>query len=233
MLLLLATKSILARPWCLFELHEAATHRIPVVVVQVRGEGSDFDLDDARELVRNLEERLEQLNPGAVAQLRDILGNDDLQPVQSTLRALLSAADQADTLEWHPHASAEACAAAARDICERMAQATDQRLVWQRSDRIRRTVPLLPRWARARRCAVCAAPEALPQAEMLRSGLAQVVRGGSVDVVVVGYPGDARSAQTFDGLAVLLTAEVLHSTNVLLLVRRPHPRTRSIARPPA
>ena len=240
MLLLLATKSILARPWCLFELHEAATHRIPVVVVQVRGEGSDFDLDDARELVGNLEERLEQLNPGAVAKLRDILGSDDLQPLQSTLRALLSAADQADALQWHPHASAEACAAAARDICERMAQATHQRLVWQSSVPIRRTLPLVSRWETniwqrsgpIRHWVVCAAPEALRQAETLRSGLARVA-SGATNVCVGGYPGDAQSVQAFDGLAVLLTAEVLHSSDVLLLVRCTHARPRSIARPSA
>ena len=60
----------------------------------------------------------------------------------------------------------------------------------------------------------------MPQAETLRSGLSRVMGG---DILVCSSPGDARSAQAFDGLAVLLTAETFHSIDVLLLVRGPRP----------
>jgi len=213
-MLLLATKGVLTRPWCLIELLEAVTRQIPVLVVEVRGAGSEFDADDARGLAADLESELERLNPGAVSTLRTYLG-DDLQPVGRALQTVLSAADQAAPLAWHPHASAEAGAAAARDICERMAQLTGQTLDWQGHE------PTPFRSAASQCWMVCAATGALSEAETLSGELSRAM--GSR--VTVGSSARAAAEEPFDGLVVLLTEEVLLSSVVLLLVCRPRPRS--------
>ena len=46
---ILATKGVLTRPWCLMEMWEAARHQIPIVLFPVVGGG--FDLADAKHLL--------------------------------------------------------------------------------------------------------------------------------------------------------------------------------------
>ena len=65
----LATRSYLTRPWCLLELWEASQKNIPVIVMPVAGRG--YDKEDSRLLIRNLETELEMRNPGALDDIED------------------------------------------------------------------------------------------------------------------------------------------------------------------
>ena len=87
---LLGTRGVLTRPWCLLELWEASRNQIPVIVVNVGVGDCRFDADDARSLIRSLETELEARNPGALAEVeaRLQLKNTTLEELK---RALLSA----------------------------------------------------------------------------------------------------------------------------------------------
>lgn len=67
-LVLLATTSVLTRPWCLLELFEAHRYSVPVVVVTV--EGRALSRDAARRFVLNLEAELEEKNPAGLREVR-------------------------------------------------------------------------------------------------------------------------------------------------------------------
>ena len=60
--MLLGTKDVLTRPWCLLELDDAARHGVPVVVMTVNGSG--YDAQAAEYLIEHLQTELERRNPG-------------------------------------------------------------------------------------------------------------------------------------------------------------------------
>ena len=63
-LILLLTKDVLTRPWCLIELYHAITNGVPIVTVNVAG-AFPFDFADARTFFADFESQLELRNPGA------------------------------------------------------------------------------------------------------------------------------------------------------------------------
>ena len=73
-LVLLATRKVFSRPWCLLEIHEALEKGIPVVVVVVAGRG--FDWARARDHLARLEETLPA---SALDEIREHVG-DDIEP---------------------------------------------------------------------------------------------------------------------------------------------------------
>ena len=64
-LVLLQTRAVLTRPYCLLELLTAIEHGVPIVGVTVAGRADAYDFADAMDLLTWLDERLEELNPGA------------------------------------------------------------------------------------------------------------------------------------------------------------------------
>ena len=84
---LLATKDVLTRPWCLLEMHQAVSHGIPIIILPVAQK--DFDWEDARHLIENLEAQLPARNPGALDELVRVLGSDDLTQLKANLRHAL------------------------------------------------------------------------------------------------------------------------------------------------
>ena len=60
-LVVLATKSVLTRPWCLLEMWEAALNEIPIVLFPVVGSG--WTPDDARTLLSDLMGQMQTRNP--------------------------------------------------------------------------------------------------------------------------------------------------------------------------
>ena len=77
-LLLVQTKNVLTRPWCLLELYTAVRNNVPVLPLVVEGGGYDFH--QARMLLGRLETALEEANPGATQTLRELLA-DGVVPV--------------------------------------------------------------------------------------------------------------------------------------------------------
>jgi hypothetical protein len=65
MLVLMQTRSVLERPWCLLEILTAIDAEIPIVAVNCHGTAASYDFVDAQQLLSNLAEELDQRNPGA------------------------------------------------------------------------------------------------------------------------------------------------------------------------
>ena len=74
-LVLLATRNVLTRPYCLMELWEASRAGIPIIVVSVHGAG--FNLKEAYHLLTNLNDELPRQNANALSELNALLAADD------------------------------------------------------------------------------------------------------------------------------------------------------------
>ena len=81
---LLATKGVLTRPWCLLELLWAIESGVPIVGVNIVNDGYDFA--DASEFLLNLKTRLTE--PDSVKLLADN-GFPDLERAGATLHAVV------------------------------------------------------------------------------------------------------------------------------------------------
>ena len=92
---ILATKGVLTRPWCVMEMWEAALHQIPIVLFPVVGGG--FDLTDAKNLLGNLEVEMESRNqycmPEVMAHVRKNAGVTDVREVEDVLLAHIGVTD--------------------------------------------------------------------------------------------------------------------------------------------
>ena len=69
-LVLMNTRGVLTRPWCLLEIYEATKAGLPVVVVNMVGGSYPHDDQWVRELLSHLETRLPELNPLALPEVR-------------------------------------------------------------------------------------------------------------------------------------------------------------------
>lgn len=68
-LILLQTRGLLTRPWCLVEIHTAISANIPIVAVHINGTFK-YDFEEAQQFMENFEVELERRNPGAGELLR-------------------------------------------------------------------------------------------------------------------------------------------------------------------
>mmetsp|Transcript_27319 Transcript_27319/g.55000 ORF Transcript_27319/g.55000 Transcript_27319/m.55000 type:complete len:485 (-) Transcript_27319:453-1907(-) len=127
-LVILGSKHVLSRPWCLLEMFEAVQKGIPVVLVLMKG--NPLDIDEAFKFIDTLETSLDKVNPGAYQQLVTYVGSKRMRLLKATLRSMLEGCNEAGVKWWHPHASDASIVADAMDICEAMAEATEQKLVW-------------------------------------------------------------------------------------------------------
>ena len=115
-LVLLATKDVLTRPWCLLELWEAQRAAVPIIVFVIVGRG--FNAPDARSFIERLEHELPARSPDALAMIENYLMREHATlPAfkADLLRALeLAIIDDSNAtpsaailtptgwLEWHP-----------------------------------------------------------------------------------------------------------------------------------
>ena len=87
---ILATKGVFTRPWCLMEMWEAAVTQVPIVLFPVVGQG--FELKDAVQLLGNLETEMPAYNPTCVAEVMAHVckqGVTDVREVEDVLLAQL------------------------------------------------------------------------------------------------------------------------------------------------
>ena len=87
--LLLCTKSVLMRPWCLLEVYEAHVRGIAVVLAVVERAGFP-SRDENRRFILNLESELHGRNPGAFDTIKDYTDKSNT----ITLSADVAAADK-------------------------------------------------------------------------------------------------------------------------------------------
>ncbi|KAL3922741.1 MAG: hypothetical protein SGPRY_004452, partial [Prymnesium sp.] len=125
-LVLLATKLVLTRPWCLLELLETARRNIPVVIVLMGGGG--FTVEGARHFARNLEGEMSRLNPSGLELLRGWLGNY-FNELQEVLLAILEV-DESKLITFDSHSTDAAMVATMKDVVEQMGKKVGQKVVW-------------------------------------------------------------------------------------------------------
>ena len=80
----LATKGVLTRPWCLLEMWEAAVNQIPIVLFPVVGGG--WTPDDARTLLSDLMGQMQARNPTCMAEVMAHVGRQGVTDVREVER---------------------------------------------------------------------------------------------------------------------------------------------------
>lgn len=126
-LVLLATKGVLSRHWCLLELLETARKGIPAFIVKLANGG--FDIGNARMFVMNLEEEMHLINPGGLEFLRQRIGQD-LDELKSIVLRVLDAYERFP-LVFDSTVASLSVVAAMKDIVERMAYVTGRKVEWE------------------------------------------------------------------------------------------------------
>ncbi|KAL3919824.1 MAG: hypothetical protein SGPRY_005490, partial [Prymnesium sp.] len=142
-LVLLVTRGVFSRPWCLLELLEVARKGIPVVMVQMVN--CSLDLDEARGLVDNLEAYLHKINPAGLQFLQHKLGPDLTELKEAVHHAL--DANRGHPIVFSNHAGDEHVLATMKDVVERMASTTGRPIKWEGNH--------FPRMNRTRASGVC------------------------------------------------------------------------------
>jgi len=132
-LVLLATKGVLSRPWCLIELLETHRKGIPVIAVKMANMG--FDFSEARSFALDLESAMAKLNPSGLQQLYQNVGQD-LSELRDALLAALDTNERASSsaLQFDPHAGDSVMVATMKDVIERMADSSHRTIEWFGSD---------------------------------------------------------------------------------------------------
>ena len=129
-IVLLGTKGVLTRPWCLLEILHAHRKQVPVLLVGVSGRG--FDIDEQLEFANDLESNMMRLNPDGIPVLHKEMHTTDLSMLQTALVATLEKFKASPRkLFWNPHAGDEEIIASLKDMVEGMAQMTDRKVVWR------------------------------------------------------------------------------------------------------
>lgn len=133
-LLLVQTKSVLTRPWCLLEIFEAVRLSIPIVTVLIDGGGYDFA--EAAHFLQNLEAELELANPGALKELRERLEKRGFKvetlahALSNVLPSIISVGQVPCTRPWtRPHAVCDRAAPILFPSCPAAGELLPRRLV--------------------------------------------------------------------------------------------------------
>ena len=93
----LATKGVLTRPWCLLEMWEAAVNQIPIVLFPVVGGG--WTPDDARTLLSDLMGQMQARNPTCMAEVMAHVGRQGVTDVREVEDVLLAHIGLVSSLE--------------------------------------------------------------------------------------------------------------------------------------
>ena len=95
--MVLATKGVLTRPWCLMEMWEAALNEIPIVLFPVVGGG--WTPDDARTLLSDLVGQMQARNPTCMAEVMAHVGRQGVTDVREVEDVLLAHIGLVSSLE--------------------------------------------------------------------------------------------------------------------------------------
>jgi len=145
-IVLVATKGVLTRPWCLLELLESKRKNVPVIPIGLTG--ATWDASEMRAYVNDMEARLRTTDEPALELLQEHLGSD-LSELQTAILEVIDTWQDTDThaqLVWNPHVGDDEMLANLKSLVERMAVATGRQVEWQTQtetsdfDFLRRTV---------------------------------------------------------------------------------------------
>eukprot|EP00964_Phaeocystis_antarctica_P107964 scaffold72598_cov40-Phaeocystis_antarctica.AAC.4 len=96
-IVVLATKGVLTRPWCLLEMWEAALNEIPIVIFPVVG--GDWTQDDACTLLSDLMGQMQSRNPTCMAEVMAHVGKQGVTDVREVEDVLLAHIGLVSSLE--------------------------------------------------------------------------------------------------------------------------------------
>ena len=96
-IVILVTRGVFTRPWCLMEMWEAAVHQVPIVLFPVVGKG--FELADTVKLLGNLEVEMQGLNPTCMAEVMAHVAKQGVSDVREVEDVLLAHIGLVPTLE--------------------------------------------------------------------------------------------------------------------------------------
>jgi len=217
-MLMLGTKGLFTRPWCLLEVVHSARLKVPTIIVEIKNSG--FDAKESQQYIDNLEEAMGTDDPSSLELLHEHLGQDLTELKAACTAVLTSLTENGKRLSWNPNASDPELIACLKDITDEMAAAIGSKLEWKSnvpsnlSHKQRKpsaahlTCPALH--------LVCNTGEVLTEARVLQTELAMRLdrlvsisnSTGSKDTV----------AHSAEALAVLLSKHVLHEPAALMEV---------------
>ena len=86
-MLMLGTKGLFTRPWCLLEVVHSARLKVPTIIVEIRNSG--FDAKESQRYIDNLEETMGTDDPSSLELLHEHLGQD-LTELKAACAAVLT-----------------------------------------------------------------------------------------------------------------------------------------------
>ena len=114
-LLLLQSRGLLTRPYCLLELHAAIDGGVPIVAINVRHADKGYDYGNALQLLRDLDTELDKANPGAAS----VLLEHGVDPEEAAWK-LSSVVPNIISVSFDPAGSANNIRASLLDILDAM-----------------------------------------------------------------------------------------------------------------
>ena len=215
-MLLLGTKGLFTRPWCLLEIVHSARLKVPTIIVEIKNSG--FDAEASQRYSDNIEETMGTDDPSSLELLHEHLGQDLAELKAACTAVLTSFTENGKRLSWNPNASDAELIACLKDITDAMAAAMGNTLEWKSnvhpSLSHKQRKPSAAHLTRPALHLVCNTGEVLTEARVLQTELAirldRLVStsnpAGSKDTVV----------HSAEALAVLLSKHVLHEPAALM-----------------
>ena len=214
-MLVLGTKSVFTRPWCLLEIMHSARLKVPTIIIEIKNSG--FDAKESQHFVDNLEEAMGADDPSSLQLLYEYLGQDLTELKAACTAALASITEKGKKrLSWNPNASDTELIACLKDTIDAMAEAIGSKLEWKGD--VRLSLP-----ARKQRKSsgthsasalhlICNTGEALNEARVLQTELAMRLNqlvSTSLHDTFIGPPDTG-------AVAVLLSKHVLYAPAALV-----------------
>jgi len=215
-MLMLGTKGLFSRPWCLLEVVHSARLKVPTIIVEIKNSG--FDAKESQRYIDNLEETMGTDDPSSLDLLHEHLGQDLTELKAACTAVLTSSTDDSKMLSWNPNASDAELIACLKDITDEMAEAIGSKLEWKSNDPSRLSHKQWKPSAAHLTCPalhlVCNTDEVLTEARVLQTELAmRLDRLVSISNATGSKDTVAHSAEA---LAVLLSKHVLHEPTALM-----------------
>jgi len=137
-LVLMLTKNVLTRPWCLLEVYEAKMRGIPIVLLEICGGG--FDLAEAKVYIAHLADQMGLANPAGLGLLRKELGAQDLSDLQAKLLEVLKdhdpkGASPKNIVKYNASAGDQALLGTLKDLVEQMGLVSGRQMIWHATSR--------------------------------------------------------------------------------------------------
>ena len=127
-LVLLATKGVLTRPWCLIELFEAKRAGVPIVICELANSG--WVLEEQRDFISNLEDVMEVCNPEGLQLLRAHYDGSLTELKETIIRVLDAERELQSSIVFNAHYGDQETVAALKDVVERCASSTQRSIEW-------------------------------------------------------------------------------------------------------